>query len=81
MPRFQTMRVPRAETLRENKRYGRKPPTAYQLVKASGGRLSPSTASRLKRDEWACLTRNVLVTLCDVLVVLPGELFDKRKRP
>ena len=52
--------------------------TAYGLHKASRGRLSLSTTHRLARDEWTCLPRNVLVALCDLLEVEPGELFERR---
>jgi len=78
------MRLRVAEILEENARKGRKPATAYQLSKASGGRLSMSTAARMARDEWRCLDRDVLVTLCDVFGCQPGDLLehvpDKPKR-
>lgn len=70
------MRLRLGEILKENARKGKNPSTAYALAKASGGRLSMSTAARLARDEWQCLTRDVLSTLCEVLDVWPDDLLD-----
>jgi DNA-binding Xre family transcriptional regulator len=76
------MRLRLAEILKENKRKGRKPATAYQLAQLTG--LSISTASRLVRDEWQCLPRDVLAKLCESLGKSPAELLeyipDKPKR-
>lgn len=51
--------------------------TAYRLHKLSGGRLSLSSASRLARGEWKCLSSDVMDVLCEVLDVEPGELFER----
>jgi len=51
--------------------------SAYALHKASAGRLSLSTAARLARGEWKCLSAQQLDALCDVLGVEPGELLER----
>lgn len=50
---------------------------AYTFAKATAGMLSTSTAYRLARGEWRCLSGEVMDVLCDVLGVEPGELFDR----
>lgn len=77
IPSFGSMRLRLAEILDENAQRDREPATAYQLAKLSAGRLSMSAAARLVRDEWRCLPREVLETLCDVLGVEPCELFSR----
>lgn len=54
--------------------------TAYGLHKASSGRLSLSSAARLARGEWKCLSAEVLDALCDVLQVEPGDLLERDRR-
>ena len=58
--------------------------TAYQLAKASDGRISMSAAYRLATGDWKCLSSDVLDALCDTLEVEPGDLFvregKRRKR-
>ena len=71
-PSFGTMRLRLAAILQARGM------TAYGLHKASRGRLSLSTTHRLARDEWTCLSRTILATLCDVLSIEPGELFERR---
>ena len=53
--------------------------TPYALAKASGGRISMSTAYRLTRLKGRVETfdRSVLDALCDVLGVGPGELLER----
>jgi DNA-binding Xre family transcriptional regulator len=56
--------------------------TAYQLAKASEGRISLSAAYRLVRARGRIgrFDAPVVEALCDVLDVEPGELFE-RERP
>jgi DNA-binding Xre family transcriptional regulator len=56
--------------------------TPYALAKASGGRISMSTAYRLARLRGRLETfdRDVLDALCDVLQVEPGELLERGGR-
>ncbi len=56
--------------------------TPYALAKASGGRISMSTAYRLARLRGRVETfdRSVLDALCDVLQVEPGELLERGGR-
>jgi len=55
--------------------------TAYELAKLSGDRISLSTAYRLARGEWKCLSSDVLEALCDVFDIRdPGPLFQRAKR-
>jgi DNA-binding Xre family transcriptional regulator len=58
--------------------------TPYQLAKASGERISLSTAYRLvqRKGRVANFDADMLAALCDVLGVQPGDLFEitpKRK--
>lgn len=72
MPNFDSMRLRVPELLEERGL------TAYALAKASDGRLSQSTAHRLARGEWKCLSSDVLEALCDVLEIDdPGPLFER----
>ena len=59
--------------------------TPYSLAKRSNGRISLSTAYRLARLKGGLklFEADLLETLCDLLHVGPGELFEcdrKRKR-
>lgn len=58
--------------------------TAYQVAKASSGRISMSTAYRVARLKGRLETfdADLLEGLCEVFKVEPGELLerDKRKR-
>jgi DNA-binding Xre family transcriptional regulator len=53
--------------------------TAYQVVKASDGRISTSTAYRLVRHRGRAKSfdASFLEALCDVLGVGPGELLER----
>jgi DNA-binding Xre family transcriptional regulator len=53
--------------------------TAYQIVKASDGRISTSTAYRVVRNRGRAKSfdASFLEALCDVLGVTPGELFER----
>lgn len=52
--------------------------TAYELSKRSGGRISISTAYRLARGEWKCVSGETLDALCDVFGIRnPGPLFAR----
>lgn len=53
--------------------------TAFALSKASGGRISASTAYRLVRLRGVLKSfeTNTLEALCDVLKVEPGDLFER----
>jgi DNA-binding Xre family transcriptional regulator len=53
--------------------------TAYQLVKASDGRISMSTAYRIARmgGRLQSFDAELLEALCDALGVEPGELFER----
>jgi DNA-binding Xre family transcriptional regulator len=57
------------------------PMTAYGLAKASGGRISRSTAYRLTRNRGVVryLDSELLETLCDVFDLEPGELLEREK--
>lgn len=54
----------------------------YRLSRESGGRISMSTAYRLKRERGRLETfrSDILDALCDVLGVTPGELFEREKK-
>jgi DNA-binding Xre family transcriptional regulator len=54
--------------------------TAYELAKLSTGRLSVSTAYRLSRGEWKCLSGDQMDALCDVLNVEPGDLLEREMK-
>lgn len=72
MPTFGIMKLRVPELLEERGL------TAYALAKASDGRLSLSTAHRLARGEWKCLSAEVLEALCEVLEIDdPGPLFER----
>lgn len=53
--------------------------TPYALAKRSGGRVSLSTVYRLveRRGRLQTYSSDLLETLCDVLKVEPGELFER----
>jgi len=53
--------------------------TPYALAKRSGGRVSLSTVYRLveRRGTLQTYSADLLDTLCDVLRVEPGELFER----
>jgi transcriptional regulator with XRE-family HTH domain len=53
--------------------------TPYALAKRSGGRVSLSTVYRLveRRGHLQTYSSDLLDTLCDVLGVDPGELFER----
>ena len=53
--------------------------TPYALAKRSGGRVSLSTVYRLveRRGRLQTYSSDLLDTLCDVLEVEPGELFER----
>jgi DNA-binding Xre family transcriptional regulator len=53
--------------------------TPYALAKASGGRISMSTAYRLKdsRGRLETYAAEMLEALCDVFDVTPGELLER----
>ena len=72
MAKLSTMRIRLPELLPEGM-------TAYQLAKASGDRISLSTAYRLVRlkGRVANFDADMLAALCDVLGVKPGELFEQ----
>jgi DNA-binding Xre family transcriptional regulator len=53
--------------------------TRYAFAKAVGPRISPSTAYRLARGEWKCVSGDVMDALCDALDVEPGDLFERTK--
>jgi DNA-binding Xre family transcriptional regulator len=56
--------------------------TTYAVHKASGGRISLSTAYRLKKSEGKLkfLDADLLEALCDVFGVEPGELLEREKK-
>lgn len=56
---------------------------AYRLAKESDGRISQSTAHRLVADRGnlRLFSADVLETLCDILEVEPGELFERATPP
>jgi DNA-binding Xre family transcriptional regulator len=49
--------------------------TAYQLSKASDGRISKSTAYRLANGEVERLSSETVAALCEILKCKPGDLF------
>jgi DNA-binding Xre family transcriptional regulator len=51
--------------------------TRYAFAKAVEGRISTSTAYRLAAGNWKSLSSDVMETLCEVLDVEPGELFER----
>jgi DNA-binding Xre family transcriptional regulator len=51
--------------------------TAYGLASASAGRISLSQAYRLAADEWTQLPRETIASLCEILEVQPGDLFEQ----
>lgn len=53
--------------------------TPYALAKRSDGRVSLSTVYRLveRRGRLQTYSSDLLDTLCDVLKVEPGELFER----
>lgn len=51
----------------------------YAFAKAIGPRVSPSTAYRLARGEWKCLSGDVMEAICEALDVEPGELFERSR--
>jgi transcriptional regulator with XRE-family HTH domain len=53
--------------------------TPYALAKRSGGRVSFSTVYRLveRRGRLQTYGANLLDTLCEVVDVAPGELFER----
>jgi DNA-binding Xre family transcriptional regulator len=53
--------------------------TRYAFAKAVGPRISASTAYRLARGEWKCLSGEVMEVICDALDIEPGELFERAK--
>ncbi len=55
--------------------------TAYAVHKDSGGRISLSTAYRLKKSKGNLkfLDVGLLEALCDVFDVEPGELLEREK--
>lgn len=54
--------------------------TPYQLCKQSNGRISMTVAYRLAKNQWRCLSSDVLETLCDVLDLSDtGPLFEREK--
>lgn len=57
--------------------------TPYQLSKASGGRISMSTAYRIVRmgGRLQNFDGELLEALCDVLAVGPGELLERDGAP
>ena len=71
------MRLRLPELLEEQK----PPMTAYGLAKASGGRISLSTAYRLTRNRGVVryLDSELLETMCDVFSCEPGELLEREK--
>ena len=56
--------------------------TPYELSKRSDGRISMSTAYRLKRNRGRGHTFDsaLLEALCDVLDVEPGELLEREAK-
>jgi DNA-binding Xre family transcriptional regulator len=56
--------------------------TPYGLAKASGGRISASTAYRLvrQRGEVKLFEAELLDAMCDVFSVEPGKLFERKRR-
>lgn len=57
--------------------------SAYALARASDGRVSMSTAYRLKKLGGRVQTfdADLCEALCDVLGVEPGELFERNRAP
>lgn len=51
--------------------------TGYALHKASGGRISLSTAYRLAKGEERALRTDMVDALCDVLECEPGDLYHR----
>lgn len=53
----------------------------YRMSKESAGRISMSTAYRLKREKGKLQTFNaeMLDALCDIFDVGPGELLEREK--
>jgi DNA-binding Xre family transcriptional regulator len=53
--------------------------TPYALAQASRGRISMSLAYRIQREHGAfkCLSPDAIDALCEVLLVEPGDLFEK----
>lgn len=53
--------------------------TPYALAKRSGGRVSLSTVYRLveRRGHLQTYSSDLLDTLCDVLDIGPGDLFER----
>ena len=72
------MRLRLPELLKQQK----PPMTPYGLSKASGGRISLSTAYRLSRNNGVVryLDSELLETLCDVFDVEPGDLLERQKK-
>ena len=60
----------------------RKWKTAYQLAKASKGRLSTTNAYHLVENAGniSRVSMDVLEVLCDVFDVDPGDLFEREKK-
>jgi DNA-binding Xre family transcriptional regulator len=54
----------------------------YRLARESGGRISMSTAYRLKRENGQLATYKAAMmdALCDVLGVKPSELLEREKK-
>ncbi|HXE58500.1 MAG TPA: helix-turn-helix transcriptional regulator [Gemmatimonadales bacterium] len=52
--------------------------TPYRLAKASGGRISLSSAYRLARADgrFSCIRASVLEALCDIFSVGPGDVIE-----
>lgn len=55
--------------------------TPYALAKASGGVISLSAAYRLAGGEFRAIGAMVMDTLCEILRVEPGELFERTPTP
>jgi DNA-binding Xre family transcriptional regulator len=55
--------------------------TAYGLAKASNGVISLPTAYRLSKGEFRTISIDVLGSLCQILGVEPGDLFEAPTRP
>ena len=54
--------------------------TAYELAKRSGGRISLSSAYRLRRGKFLTISPAVLDALCDVFGLdNPGPIFEREK--
>lgn len=51
--------------------------TPYALAKASGGVISLSAAYRLAEGEFRAIGATVMDSLCEILNVEPGELFER----